>query len=632
VHLSGKGAAPRTVAFARDRGSTTGRTAANRSRTGQPSQWRSTFRMDGDLFVPPLADSAVRLRISTVLIMLMLVVVGGRVVALQVADGAAYAARGLSHRLQPMVLPAPRGSIVDRGGAVLARSVEARYIYADPGLIEDPIAAANKLAPYLSALRMSKSELIRKLTKKTFDDGTPVRFVYLARGVDVALGDAVDRLKLSGVKSALDERREVPGHDLAANLIGFTGTDLNGLGGLESSCDDILRGVEGERIYEVGGGDLSSEIPGGYNEVRPAKPGATIQLTIDRDVQYETQHLLNDRMVQARADWGAAIVIDVKTGEVLAQASYPSYDAGDPLASPPSDRVDAATAIVVDPGSVHKAIVFAAALQEGAVTPDTLIAWQPVIYKGSQAYSDTHPLPAGTQLTLPGILAYSSNVGTIKIAERLGADQLVAYQKAFGLGVPTNEGLPGEAPGQVLTPDQWAATSYGSIPIGMSVSVTPLQMAAVYATIANNGVYIQPHLVAATIDANGKRIPAAPAPRHRVISEATAETLRTMLQAVIVAPGATGHHAAIEGYQVAGKTGTGAQVLDGHYIAGDVASFIGMAPADDPRYVVAVFAHSSGGTGGDVSAPAFRDIMTFLLSKYRIPPSNEPTPTFTLTG
>jgi cell division protein FtsI (penicillin-binding protein 3) len=593
--------------------------------------WPLRTRDADELFVPPLADSGVRLRISTAVIMMLLAVVAGRVVVLQVADGAAYAARGLSHRLQPVVLPAPRGSILDRAGNVLAHSIEARYIYADPSLIDDPATTADKLFPVLSRLGLAKSELIRRMTKSVYEDGTPVRFVYLARGVDIAMGDEIDAMNLKGVQSAHDEKREVPGHDLAANLIGFTGTDLTGLGGLESSCDDILRGVEGERIYEVGGGDLSTEIPGGYNELRPAKPGTTIQLTIDRDVQYETQHLLYDRMLQAKADWGAAVVLDVKTGEVLAQASFPSYDAANPLASPPSHRLDAATAIVVDPGSIHKAVVFAAALQEGVINADTLIPWQATLYKGDQPFHDTHPLAPGTTLTLPGILAYSSNIGTIKIADRLGADKLVAYQKAFGLGAPTNEGLPGEAPGKILTPDQWSGSGYGSIPIGASVSVTPLQMAEVYATIANNGVYVQPHLIAATIDADGKRTAAPAVSQHRVISEAIASQLRHLLQAVVTAPGATGRKAAIDGYQVAGKTGTGQQNVDGRYIPGDVASFIGMAPADNPRFVVAVFAHSPGGNGGDVSAPAFQDIMTFLLGKYRIPPSAQPSPTFVLT-
>lgn len=584
-----------------------------------------------DLIAPArLADSGRRLRVSTALILAVLLAVAGRVVTLQVNDGAAYAARGLSRRLQPMILPAPRGSILDRSGAVLAHSVEARYIYADPGLIDDPIKAADRLFPVLSQLGITRSELIKKMTKAIFDDGTQVRFVYLARGVDIAIGDRVDALNLKGVQAARDEKRDVPGHDVAANLIGFTGSDLTGLAGLEASYDEVLRGVEGERVYEIGGGDLSTEIAGGYSQVRAAKPGSTIQLTIDRDVQYETQNLLYRRMQQARADWGAAIVIDVKTGEVLAQASYPGYDAGNPLASQPQQRIDAATGIIVDPGSVHKAVVFSAALQEGVITPQSVIQWQPSIDKGGLVQTDTHPLPNGTKITPAGILAYSSNVGTIKVADQLGADKLVEYQRAFGLGSSTNEGIPGESAGMVMDVDQWPGSAYGTIPIGLSVSVTPLQMAAVYAAIANNGVYIQPHLISSVIGPDGAAQPAPPPVTRRVISDDNAAKLRQLLQAVVSAPGATGRRAAIDNYLVAGKTGTGYQVADGRYAPGDVASFIGMAPADQPRYVVAVFAHTPSGTGGDVSAPAFRDIMSFVLGKYAVPPSTAAVPKFTL--
>jgi cell division protein FtsI (penicillin-binding protein 3) len=585
-----------------------------------------------DLISPPrLADPRRRLQVSTALILSVLLAVAGRVVTLQINEGAAYAARGLSHRLQPMILPAPRGSILDRAGAVLAHSVEARYIYADPGLIDDPVVTADQLFPVLSQLGITRSELIKKMSKTMLDDGTEIRFVYLARGVDIDIGDRVDALNILGVRSARDEKREVPGHDVAANLIGFTGSDLTGLAGLEASYDPVLRGVEGERMYEVGGGDLSTEIAGGYSQERPAQPGRSIQLTIDRDLQYETQHLLFDRMQQAAADWGAAVVLDVRTGEVLAQASYPGYDAGNPLASQPQQRIDAATGIMVDPGSVHKAVVFAGALQEGVITPDSLIQWQSSITKGDQVYTDTHPLPPGTKLTPAGVLAYSSNIGTIKIADRLGATKLVEYQRALGLGSSTNEGLPGESAGIVLNADQWSGSGYGSIPIGLSVSVTPLQMAAVYAAIANNGVYIQPHLIAATIGPDGQRTPAPPPVTRRVISDQHAAELRHLLQAVVTAPGATGRKAAIANYLIAGKTGTGQQVANGYYIPGEVASFVGMAPADHPRYVVAVFAHSPGGNGGDVSAPAFHDIMSFVLGRYAVPPSTEPVATFTLT-
>jgi len=255
----------------------------------------------------------------------------------------------------------------------------------------------------------------------------------------------------------------------------------------------------------------------------------------------------------------------------------------------------------------------------------------PTVRKGDQTYRDTHPFPSGTRITLPALLAFSSNVGTIAVADQLGPQRLYEYQQKFGLGKPTGEGIPGESGGLVQPPQNWSGSSYGSIPIGQGISVTPLQMAAVYAAIANDGVWVQPHLVRATVGRDGKVAPSAAPASHRVLSAANAAALRTMLEAVVTVDGATGRSAALPGYRVAGKTGTGSKVVDGHYVPGDVASFIGMAPADAPRYVIAVFAHTAGGEGGKVAAPAFRDMMAFTLSRFQVPPTGTPAPTFVIT-
>jgi cell division protein FtsI (penicillin-binding protein 3) len=252
----------------------------------------------------------------------------------------------------------------------------------------------------------------------------------------------------------------------------------------------------------------------------------------------------------------------------------------------------------------------------------------PSIRKGDTPFSDTHPHSKPTEMTLPGILAWSSNLGTITIADRLGAAKLYEYQRRFGFGEPTGIGLPGEAAGLVQPPANWSEPSYGSIPIGMGVSVTPIQMASVYATIANGGVWVQPHLVKATIAPDGSATPAEAPAARRVISAENAAALRTMLEAVVTVPGATGLSAAVDGYRVAGKTGTGKIVRDGQYAAGEVASFIGIAPADAPRYVVAVFAHTPGGNGGVVAGPAFKEIMGLTLRHYRVPPTGTRPPEF----
>jgi cell division protein FtsI (penicillin-binding protein 3) len=578
--------------------------------------------------LPRLADQRRRLRLAALAVLLLFTAIAGRLVQLQLTDAKTYAARGLQDRLHTVPLAAPRGAITDRDGFVLAQSVDARFVYADPDWVTDPAHTADVLSPLLGVPR---SELLRKVSRHTFADGRAVRFEFLARGVDVAVGERVKALNLAGIGVRQDERREVPGHDLAANLIGFTGSDLTGLGGIEANYNGLLRSVDGSRTYEIGNGKLDVEIPGGYHVEKPAKPGTSVQLTIDRDLQYEVQHILSDRMRAANATFGSAVVLDVHTGEVLGQASYPGYDAAEPFNSPPDLRGDASTGVAVDPGSVAKVIALSAALQEGKVTPDSTVEVAPKIIKGDKEFLDHHPFKAGTQITLPALLAFSSNVGAIQVASRLTPQQLYAYQQAYGLGKPTGEGLPGESGGLLQPPSRWSGSSYGSIPIGDSISVTPLQMAAVYATIANNGLWVQPHLVRATKGADGRVVPAGAPATRRVISPENATALRTMLEAVVTVPGATGLAAAVPGYRVAGKTGTGLKVADGKYLPGDVSSFVGMAPADNPQYVIAVFAYNPQGTGGTVAAPVFRDMMTFTLGHYSVPPTGTRPPTFTLT-
>jgi len=568
-----------------------------------------------------------------VLLVAVFVAVALRLVWFQFADASELAQRGLDTRMERIDLPAPRGDILDRNGKVLAGSAEARYVFADPSRVNDPVGVADALSPLLGVPR---SELLPKLRPHLNENGVPSQFDYLARGVSVEVGEQVKELiaakDLKGIGVRRDETRTVPGHDLAANLIGFTNRELDGLAGLEASYNDLLAGADGSRRYEVGQGEvnLDVEIPGGFREEIPARPGRSLRLTIDSDLQYSVQTILADAMARARAYLGAAVVLDVRTGEVLAQASWPGYDAANPFASAESTWADLASGMVVDPGSVHKAIVLAACLEEGVVTASDTVAVPAKITKGTTTFTDTHWHPPMANFTLPGILAWSSNVGTILLADQLGAQKLYEYQRAFGLGELTGEGLPGESAGLVQPPENWSADAHGSIPIGLGVAVTPLQMAAVYAAIANGGVYVRPHLVQATIEPDGSVTPAPAPATRRVISAENATALRSMLEAVVVAPDATGRTAAIKDYRVAGKTGTGYVVKDGRYASGEVGSFVGMAPADAPRYVVAVFAYTPGGNGGVVAGPAFAAMMEQTLLHYRVAPTGTPVPSFTI--
>jgi cell division protein FtsI (penicillin-binding protein 3) len=559
--------------------------------------------------------------------MLMFSVLGGRLIQLQITDADAYAAKGLKERLTPVILPAPRGAILDRTGAVLAHSVEARYVYADPPLVEEkgggPSAAAEKLSPFLG---ISKTELWQDLQVTRHADGEKNRFVILRRGLDVATGDLIAQLNIPGIVVDRDTRREIPGNDLAANIIGFANQEGHGAFGLESAYDDVLYGKDGRREFEVS--TLGQEIPSGFHRERAAKPGSNLRLTIDRDLQFETQRLLTERMARVGARFSCAMVLDVKTGELLAMASTPTYNAADPQSDIPADTCSQVT---IDPGSIHKAITIGGALQEGVVTPDTLVFTEPTIKKGDTVFEDTH-WHDPRLMTLPGIFAHSSNVGTIHIADQLGAQKLYEYQLKFGLGKPTGLGLPGEASGLVQPPANWSGSSYGSIPIGMSVSVTPVQMAAAYTVIANDGMYVQPNLVQGTIPSGGQLKPAPKAAQHRVLDVERARQLRSMLEAVTGVDDGTGVSARIPGYRVAGKTGTGKYIANGKYRPGEVASFIGMAPAEAPRYVVAVFAYTPGGEGGAVASPVFKDVMSFTLRKYGVPPTDTKAPDFRVYG
>jgi cell division protein FtsI (penicillin-binding protein 3) len=266
-------------------------------------------------------------------------------------------------------------------------------------------------------------------------------------------------------------------------------------------------------------------------------------------------------------------------------------------------------------------------LQKGVITPGSTVRIPAVIYRGGVAFPDAYSHGV-KNITVPGIFAYSSDVGTIMVADKLGAQNLYDYQKLFGLGQPTGEGMPGEAAGIVQPPSNWSVSSSASVPIGYSVAVTPLQMAAAYLAIANDGEYIQPHLVADTIAPDGTKTPAAAPKKHRVLSPSVAKAEREAMISTTTVQYATAVKAAIPGYLTAGKTGTGQRVVNNHYQSGNVESFIGMTPADNPRYVVAVFSHTPGNGEGENMTPVFKDIMSFTLRHFQVPPDGKTAPDF----
>lgn len=565
-----------------------------------------------------------RLRGGAVLLALLLLTLGGRLVQLQGFQSQRFAGMAEAQRTRVLPQAAWRGQITDRNGAVLALDVDASDVYAQPRDVADVDLYAAELAPLLGK---PEDEVRAKLSSSS-------SFVYLALGVDPQAAKQVIALNLKGVGSLPERKRLYPTGTLAANVVGFAGRDGSGLAGIESAFNPQLAGRDGRLVIEED--PQGRVIPSAtHHEVDP-RPGRGVQLTLDRDLQYVAQKALADGVKQAQADKGVAIVMDPRTGDVLAMASAPTFDPNNPGAAKANQLGNPATAWTYEPGSVNKVITIAAAVERGVVTPTTVInvpgSPSPGIKAGAYTIVDaeTHP---EEPLTVAGVLAQSSNLGTLLISRMLGAPaQLESALRGFGLGATTGVGFPGESSGILAPSSQWDVSKAANIPFGQGMSVTALQMASVYATIADGGVRMPPRLVEGLVDSDGLTPAQSPPPR-RVVSTATASTVSQLLEAVTTTDG-TAPLAAIPGYRVAGKTGTASRIgPDGRY-SGYVASFVGFAPADKPAYVVAVAVDNprAGHYGGSVSAPIFHQVMSYALASGRVPPTGTPPAHFPLKG
>src|SRR3712207_6152553 len=393
-----------------------------------------------------------------------------------------------------------------------------------------------------------------------------------------------------------------------------------------------LAGTPGERRVEVGSG--GHPIPSGIDESTPAVDGATVELTLDEDLQYVTEQRLTLACQAGATTRASAVVLDVHTGQVAAMGSCPGYDPGNYSDTDPDLLGNPIVSSVFEPGSVMKAVTLSAALEEGVAAPDTVLTVNGHIEAGNRVVTDAHD-HAPIKWTVTGILAKSSNVGTIMLAREIGDATMEHYLRAFGIGSTTGIELPGESAGILEDSDDWTATRAANVPIGQGVSVTTLQMASIYQAIANDGVRIEPRIVDSVTRPDG-RVLEAPAPEStRVISQDTADDMAYMLEAV-VGDGGTAPLGEIEGFRVAGKTGTAQRAnpeCNCYEGGGYVTTFVGFAPADDPRYVVAVDLErpSSDAEGGQVAAPVFADIMRYALTAGGVVPSGTPRPEFVLT-
>jgi cell division protein FtsI/penicillin-binding protein 2 len=505
-----------------------------------------------------------------------------------------------------LTVPARRGAILDSSGTELAVSKPAMTIAVTPYLVKDAPQAAAKLA---RILHTREDTLLRQMVRR--DTG----FAYLARSVPAARAERIQRLAIPGLEFIPVYKRVYPRAWMASQVLGQVGTDGNGLAGLEYSQDAHLRGRDGERrmVRDALGDPIEMK------DVKPTLAGDDVRLTLNSDIQGRAEDVLSEVGQQFKPKGATAIVMDPRDNSVLAIANWPQVDANRPGGAPDYAREDRATAATYEPGSTFKAFTVAGALEENKVTPDTSFNLPPQIQVADRTIGEAEPRGWVT-LDTAGILQQSSNVGAITIGQRLGAKDFDGWVRRFGFGKPTGVDLPGEERGIVPTLDHYSGSSMGNLPIGMGLSVTPIQMATAYAAIANGGILRSPHIVAAV---GGHHAPLPPG--QRVINEATAASLRRMLEGVL-GPGGTASGASIPGYVLAGKTGTANKVdpVTGEYSDSRyVSSFVGFAPAAHPQLLVAVMVDepSTGSIfGGTVAAPAWKKITEFALNYLKIPP------------
>lgn len=542
---------------------------------------------------------------------LLFVVVTGRLVQIQVVQAEPLELLGAKQRVRKIELPAKRGAIFDRTMAPLAVSTDARAIYANPRLVENPEGVAALLSPLLD---LDEEVLAQRLGRDT-------PFVYLARAVDPVAAEQVSALELPGVGQVEESRRSYPAGPLAGQILGFVGVDGSGLSGLESKFDSLLRGTAGLQVVEQD--RAGRPIPHGRNRLVDPVAGRGVALTIDRDVQYFAETALARGVASTKARSGTAIVLDVRTGDVLAMANWPPLDPNRFEDMEPAHRRNRAVTDSYEPGSVNKVITAAGAIEEGLAGPSTKLTVPDHLRVANKTFTDYEPHKT-EKLTYAEALARSSNVGTIKVALKLGRERLYDYLERFGLGRQTGIGFPGESPGILMQPADWWSTSIGTIPIGQGIAVTPLQVASVYATIANDGVRIQPRLVRGVVTEDGSLVEGKRPKPRRIIRSYTAAQLRAMLIGVVEE--GTGARAQVPGYLVGGKTGTARVPRTDRrgYSRDIVTTFVGMAPADDPHLVTLVsLDNPRPRMSALTAAPVFKEIMQFSLGALGIRPTVE---------
>ena len=552
-----------------------------------------------------------RLLVGAVIFGVWTVGIQARLVYLQVVERADLQARADRQHLRTLTAPAKRGEIVDRNGHVLAYSVDADSVFADPSEIESPDKVAQLVCAALDECGpRDRQEMAQNLRRDS-------QFVYLARKVSPDEAQRVKALELKGVAFIKESRRYYPKKELAAHVLGYVGLDNTGLAGLESTYDSKVRGAEGKILVQTDARRhaLNSRVD------RPATAGVSLELTIDQYLQHIAERELRAGVEENRAAGGSALIMEPNTGEILALANWPTFNPNAFNRADDRGRRNRAIQDLYEPGSTFKVVTASAALEEGVIDPEDPVDCAPgyITFPGRKPIYDFHRYGV---LSFSDVIVKSSNVGAIKVGLRLGPERLGRYVSRFGFGQPLGPDFRGESPGIVWNPARLDNSALASVSMGYQVAVTPLQMAAAVSSVANGGSLMEPRVVRAFIK-DGRRATVAPRTIRRTVSPATLAELRTMMEGVVER--GTAKSAQIAGYTIAGKTGTSSKLVNGHYSRSEYnASFVGFVPSRQPALTIIVVIdspHGNGYTGGVVAAPIFKRIAEASLRQLGIAPT-----------
>ena len=624
-----------------------------KARKEQPTQERSArARRTRE----PMAENGLRSasfvfrhRVGNAVVFLVLLLAASQLFSLQVPRAEGLRAEAASQLKVTDVEKAVRGAIVDRNNDKLAFTIEARALTFQPVKIRKQLADAKAKTPEAPdperrlrdiaaevALRLNNKPDAKTVLKKLTSNDS---FVYLARAVDPAIANAIST-KFPEVGSERQDLRQYPGGSLAANVVGGIDWDGHGLLGLEDSLDAVLAGTDGSVTYDRGSDGVV--IPGSYRNRHDAVDGSTVMLTLDDDIQFYVQQQVQQAANASGAKNVSAVVLDAKTGEVLAMSNDNTFDPSQDIGRQEDRELgDLPVSSPYEPGSVNKIVTAASVIEYGLSNPDEVLQVPGEIDMGGISVHDAWEHGVAPYTTT-GIFGKSSNVGTLMLAQRIGPERYAEMLGKFGLGQRTGVGLPGESAGLVPPIDQWSGSTFANLPIGQGLSMTLLQMTSMYQTIANDGVRVPPRIIKTTVAADGTRTDEPRPEGVRVVSPQTAQTVRQMLRATVQRDPrgeqqGTGSQAAVDGYQISGKTGTAQQINPGcgcYYDDVYWITFAGVAPTDDPRYVIGIMAdnpqRTADGQHGTTMAPLFHNIAAWLLQRENVPLSPDPGPPLTL--